>query len=124
MQAYTMRRYTLTAPLTTNDGSAALDARGFPSNHPQIVRDALLDAGIDGWTEYQTVGWWKGKREEGVTFELYRACADMGPLALRDNSRDGHTFARQLARIGRRCMPDQEAVQVTVEPVPVTLFEG
>jgi len=127
MQSYIMRRYTLVAPHVRNDGSM--------SGYPAAVREALLAAGIDGWTEYETHGSWRGKREAGTTFELYRADepgyqAD-SPNALRYSAttplyagESPATFVRLLGAIGRACMPDQEAVQVTRDAHTVTLWEA
>lgn len=117
-----MRRYTLTAPKVDNVGE--------PSGYPSKVRDALLDAGIDGWTEYDTIGWWRGVGEAGTTFEIYRMAAPQ-PFTHgtpeRGDATDAYTrdvFLVQLARIGRACMPDQEAVQVTMDHSTITLTEG
>jgi len=106
-QAYVMRRYTLVAPHVDNAGRA--------SGYPAAVREALLAAGIDGWTEYETHGSWRGVREAGVTFEIYAEVAPRGA---------SNTFPGRLADIGRGCMPDQEAVQVTMDESTTTLWEA
>lgn len=105
---FTMHRFTIVAPHVTNEGGA--------SGYPAALRSALRSAGIDGWTEYETVGSWRGKRELGVTFEIYRENLDSEGLRL--------GYAQHLARIGRSVMPDQEAIQVTVDAHPTTLLEG
>lgn len=105
MQSYIMRRYTLVAPHTTNDGAR--------SDYAPAVAVALLEAGIDGWTEYETVGWWRGKPEAGTTFEFFRA--DSGPVL---------QFVKTLGHIGRDCMPDQEAIQVTRDESTTTIYEA
>lgn len=108
MNAYTMRRFTIIAPHVTNSGE--------PSGNPEALAAGLLAAGIDGWTEYQTVGCWRGHREPGTCFEIYRDDA-RSPWARAD-------FAARLARIGRAAMPDQEAIQITADIGQTTLWEG
>lgn len=85
---YNMTRYELNVPKVLNNGKA--------SNYPDAVRAALEAAGITGWTETEYVGVWFGTREPGVMFIIY-STTDIMAL---------------LSRIGRECMPDQEAVQV------------
>jgi hypothetical protein len=101
MQSFEMYRYTLVAP--------HVDNAGRPSGYPVAVRAALLNAGVNGWTEYETAGVWRGKREVGVTFEILSVSALLHHL---------------LSRIGRECMPDQEAVQVTLNPDSIILWEA
>lgn len=102
MKSYEMHRVTIVAPAVKNDGSI--------SGYPAAMRDALLGAGIDGWTEYETVGSWNGKRGLGTVFEIYlMETAQTVP---------------ELGAAARGVMPDQEAIQITVDPAPVTLYEA
>ena len=101
-----MRRYTIVAPIVRNDGTE--------SGYPAALRDALLAAGIDGWTEYRTTGSWRGKRERGITFEIY--LDDVAPPAMLKLS--------TLGDIARRVMPDQEAIQVTADAHRTALLEA
>lgn len=113
MNAYTMYRFTLTAPHVLNHDHAT------PSGYADRVREGLLAAGIDGWTEYETVGSWRGTREPGTTFEIY-ATVDHPT----EPSYTVKGYAALLDRIGRAAMPDQEAVQVTCDAAPATLWEA
>jgi hypothetical protein len=83
------------------------------SGYPAAVREALIRNGIDGWTEYETHGSWRGKREAGTTFEFYRAQPDPDP-----------DFAELVGIIGREAMPDQDAIQVTRDEHTTTLWEA
>lgn len=96
-----MTRHTIVAPAVDNDGRSAL-------RYVRALRADLLELGINGWTEYESVGYWHGKREPGTLFEIYRE---------RDES-------ARLALIARRAMPDQEAIQITVDAAPVRLVEA
>jgi hypothetical protein len=101
MQSFTLRRYTVVAPHVRNDGTM--------SGYPAAFRERLLGKAIDGWTEYETHGAWRGKREAGVTFEFFNGEPN---------------FVHTLARIARSVMPDQEAIQVTVDAVDTVLYEA
>lgn len=107
MRIHYMRRYTLIAPIVTNDGAN--------SGYPAAIRAALLEARIDGWTEHETHGYWRGKREPGVMFEILRNAESRG---------HGAVFAHRLGRLARRAMPDQEAIQITVEPQTTNVYEA
>lgn len=102
MGTYMLTRVTIIAPAVRNDG--------VPSGYPAALRSALLREGIAGWTEHRTIGSWHGVREPGVLFEFY--------------VEHGSTFAYKLGAIGRECMPDQEAIQVTYESHATTLIEA
>ena len=75
-------------PAVTNAGERSL--------YPQAFRDALLAAGITGWSEYPTVGCWCGKLEGGVTFVLYL----------------GERNLNRLGEIARSVATDQDVIQV------------
>lgn len=90
-----MNHYTITAPAVRNDGTE--------SGYAAVLRALLLQFGIDGWTEHESVGYWHGRREAGTVFTLYRMPGPYTPSVI----------AADLARIARRAMPDQEAIQVT-----------
>lgn len=92
-RTFHMLRHTVIAPAVTVDGQ--------PSGYREAMRAALLSAGITGWTEYETVGAWRGQLEPGTTFEIYSTSTDC---------------AQQLARVARATMPDQEAIQITTDP--------
>lgn len=92
---FRMLHYTITAPKVRNDGTTA--------DYPQALRAVLLAFGIDGWTEHDTVGVWHGKREPGIVFTVY----------LTEGLADPTVRLDVLAKLARRAMPDQEAVQVT-----------
>lgn len=96
--AYTLHRFEIVAPHVRNDGT--------PSGYVGNVREVLADH-FTGWTEIASVGYWKGKLEQGTTFVLY--AAEM-PASL----------PAQL----RRAMPDQEAIQLVSLPEPCTLTEA
>lgn len=100
-RTFHMLRHTVVVPLVRNDGA--------PSGYREAFRSALLDAGITGWTEHETVGAWRGKLEPGVTFEIL------------STSNDCH---KQLAAIARATMPDQEAIQVTYDPEWTRVLEA
>lgn len=108
---YTLARFEVVAPHVCNDGSA--------SGYPAAFRAALTRHGIDGWSEFESVGYWQGKRERNVTFVIYSE-------ALRDD----HVSERKRATVdilleaARACMPDQDAIQVVQYPLPVTLREA
>lgn len=99
-----MTRFTVILPIVDNDG-VANDSR-------EIMREALRTRGIDGWTEYQTVGSWNGRLEPGTLWEFYRATNHPG------------AFAHTLGVIARHVLPLQEAIQVTFEPLTTTLIEA
>jgi hypothetical protein len=99
---YRMNRYTVVTPRVTNAGHA--------SDYPETFRTALLANGVTGWTEYETTGYWHGKFEPGVLFEVY-------------NGDSTGNFAAKLGKLARRVMPDQDAVQVTFDPTRVELRE-
>lgn len=102
---YDMMTVTLTVPTLDNDGADV--------GHVDKVRTGLLAAGIESWTEHDSRGSWKGKLEPGTVFTFYVTAG----LGARD-------FAHTVGRIGRRCMPDQEAVQVTFCPHIIALIEA
>lgn len=101
-----MRRFTLVAPTLTKDGQAS-----FAQTK---VRNALRANAIDVWTEYSTTGAWKGETEPGTVFEIYRELYTEAAAV---------EFARLLGHIGREAMPDQEAIQVTVDPGSAMVLE-
>lgn len=88
-KSYRMLRHEVICPQVTNDGD--------PSGYPLAFAKALLASGIDGWTETNTMGYWKGKAEPGTTFMILSE-RDIVPL---------------LGKLARACMPDQEAIQVS-----------
>jgi hypothetical protein len=103
---FRMEHYTITAPKVRNDGE--------PSGYVIALRAALKGAGIDGWTEQDSVGVWRGKAEPGTVFTVYLS------------DQPGHMVEQRLSWLGviaRRVMPDQEAVQVTHHGT-ITLHEG
>ena len=125
MQTYRMRRFTIVAPSVRNDGTM--------SDYPAKLRAALLAAGIDGWTETETHGSWRGVREAGVTFEILVPIADTRQSP--DTRADVVTFvgarcttriaASVLAGLARAAMgPEQEAIQVTIEHGVADVFEA
>jgi hypothetical protein len=101
---FRMEHYTITAPKVRNDGE--------PSGYHLALRAGLESQGIDGWTEHESVGSWQGRREAGIVFTIY----------LLDGSSPSAKL-EWLGRIGRDCMPDQEAVQVTYHGT-LLLHEG
>lgn len=102
MLPFTLDRLTIIAPTVRNDGEA--------SGYLQRVRDTLLGLGITGWTEYPTAGYWKGKRETGMMFEVF---VD-----------DANALAYDIGPLLRAAMPDQEAIQLTASVNPTTLYEA
>ena len=103
---YMMTRYTIVAPSVTNAGE--------PSGYPDDIR-GLLGRTIAGWTEHETTGHWHGAREPGVTFDI-----------LLDERQWNYTetFLQWLAFQARQLMPDQEAIQLTREPVETLVYEA
>lgn len=101
---YRMRTFTLTVPSVDNDG--------LPVPYLEKVRAGLEEAGFTGWTEIASNGYWNGKLEPGTVITIYVP--------------ENETFnvASKLGVIGRTCMPDQEAVQVTVSGDILTLIEA
>jgi hypothetical protein len=98
-----MHRFTIIAPHVRNDGSMA----PYVSN----LRQALLLAGIEGWTEYETHGSWKGVREAGTTFEVLRE----RPGYLRDIDW-AVEWLEFLGNVARTAMgTGQDAIQITYE---------
>lgn len=95
-----MMRYEIIAPAVKNDSSV--------SNYAQAFREALLDNYIEGWTEWETVGYWMGKAEPGTMFTIFHTLDITG----------------LLSNIARKAMPDQEAIQVVTSPVPSQLVEA
>lgn len=103
---YTLQRFAVCAPAITNAGD--------DSFYAESVGEALESLGFTGWTERPYVGVWYGKREQGTEFEVY---ADPHKLSLL--LADGTLSARL-----RAAMPDQDAIQVVVDPHPATLIEA
>lgn len=103
MNEFQMYRMTVIAPAVTNDG--------HPSDYASGARSALRSVGIDGWTENETAGVWRGRRESGTRFEVFLPAMPRPAVPA------------QLGEYLRHAMPDQEAIQVTIEPAPVHLFE-
>lgn len=103
---YRMEHYTITAPKVRNDGE--------PSGYHLALRAGLEAVGIDGWTEHESVGSWQGRREAGTVFTIYltQGIGDSPSAKL-----------AWLGGIGRKCMPDQEAVQITYHGT-LLLHEG
>lgn len=99
-RTFKMLRHTIVAPAVRQDG--------MPSRYALDLRAILARADYPGWTEYQTVGYWHGLRESGTTFELYLEADESAALAL----------------MARRVMPDQDAIQVTVDEQRATLLEA
>ena len=119
MQTYQMRRWTIVAPHVRNDGTV--------SGYPAALRDALMAAGIDGWTETETHGYWHGKREAGVTFDIMLPWIPYpsGGAVLNGDWYDIDVVSIMLGRIARSAMGDeQEAIQVTAEPGIIELLEA
>ena len=94
-----MVRHELVVPKVRNDGT--------PSGYPELIREGLIGAGIDGWTEFETAGYWQGKREEGITFVIF---------AMED-------ITEKIGQVARFVMTDQEAIQVVLADT-VTLVEA
>lgn len=89
MLSYKMYRYEIIAPKVTNAGEY--------SYYPETFRKALLDNNIDGWTENDSMGYWRGKAEPGTTFTILRMTRDY----------------EMLGAIARDVMTDQGDIQVT-----------
>lgn len=102
--AYGMQHWSIVAPKVDNGGR--------PSGYPSALRAGLRKAMIDGWTEHDSVGVWRGRSEPGVTFTLYR----MPTIT-------SHGWRSLLMSVARTAMPDQEAVQVTYHG-EVTVYEA
>lgn len=90
MPTYEMFRYEVVAPTVDNSGKYSGYAADFRSELPSI--------GITGWTEFQTAGYWHGKMEPGTTFLIFSP----------------YDITRSICKLARKCMPDQDAIQVTV----------
>jgi hypothetical protein len=103
---FRMEHYTITAPKVRNDGE--------PSGYHLALPAALKHHGIDGWTQHDSVGVWKGKAEPGTVFTVYLPEGPPGSPSVR---------LEILGRIGRGAMPDQDAVQVTYHGT-LLLHEG
>lgn len=88
-----MDHYTLTIPTVDNQGRRA-------EHYASCARAGLLAAGIDGWTEVDSCGVWRGRSEPGIVFHVYRPADEEGML-------------QTLGHVGREAAPDQEAIQVT-----------
>jgi hypothetical protein len=102
LRHYRLNRYTVIMP--------DVDNRGEASHYPEAFHAALIDAGFN-FTTYQTRGVWKGETEPGTLFEIL-------------HSGDHHKLVKQLGSIARRVATDQEAIQVTYDPVPTTVYEA
>lgn len=130
--SYALRRYELMAPIITNAGE--------PSGYRLAMRIALETAGFTGWTEIETTGVWHGKNEPVVMFVIYSTDWRDVPVDMEDErdtiamfdprDNDGAWIERSirtevlLAQLGRRAMPDQEAVQVVRTAHIDTLIEA
>lgn len=103
---YDLCRFELVAPAVRNDGA--------PSGYRDSVRELLAAAGFTGWSEVDSVGFWHGKLEPGTTFVLYAP----------QYQQTEQLTLQLLADIGRRAMPDQDAVQAVQAPGIHVLTEG
>lgn len=112
---YTLRRYEIVAPHVRNDGT--------PSEYREALRHALARHGFTGWSEIESVGYWLGKLEPGTTFVIYADDIHTDPIDLPDRIGSVRTEAA-LGSIGRRAMPDQDAIQVVRSSETVTLVEA
>lgn len=108
-QTYTLTTYTLTVPAVTNAGD--------PSGYLETVREALSHC-FTGWTEAESVGYWEGKLEPGHVLTIYAAETVAVPAAWSVGGIGAHVAptADVLGYVGRACMPDQDAIQVTIGP--------
>ncbi len=116
---YKMNTFTLVVPSVDNTGVERPE-------HLLMVRSQLQAAGFNGWMETAETGFWNsgatdsqgvaapGKLETGTLITIYVPQDQEGAMLTAD----------VLGRIGRRCMPDQEAVQVTVLSTTTTLVEA
>lgn len=105
---YNLRQYSIVAPEVHNDGT--------PSNAVCRVRAELKALGFN-WMETAELGFWEGHGEPGILFTIY--APDTWRWAA-----DDATTVDVLAKLARRAMPDQDAIQVTMSPAPYTLIEA
>jgi hypothetical protein len=105
---YELRRYEVVVP--------SVDNHGAPADYCSRFRGELIGAGLSGWTETATTGYWLGRLEPGTTFTIY------APALGRWTHREQDPFA-MLQQLARASMPDQTARQVVMFDDGVTLAE-
>lgn len=103
-ETFVMRSYEVVCPTIDNKGNVV--------NYDFQFQQGLKLAGFEGWTEFDSMGYWQGKFERGRTFQIYS-----------DTCRGGSDTLQLLCNIARKAMPDQKAIQV-VDKGYITLVEA